>query len=258
LTGRAPSPTHVPGIGLQLHTVRNLARQDLPATLAAIAELGYDKVEFAGYFDHPPASIPSLLAEAGLTAPSAHVSPDALLQYPQTTLDGAAAAGHKYVVLAWWEQPLDTPPACRELADLLNRCGQLARERGLSLAYHNHDFEFATSCDWVPYDLLFEESEPGLVSFELDLYWAARAQHDPLALISANPDRFSLLHAKDIDTSGAETDVGSGQIDFARIIAELPDSAVEYIFVERDEPVDPMASAGKGLTSLKQCMKSQG
>ena len=229
---------------------------DLPETLADVAALGYTQVEFAGYFAYPPADIRGLLQQHGLSAPSAHVTPQALINAPERTLDDAAVAGHDYVVLPWWEQPQRNPEGYRQLVDLLNHTGSLARERGLTLAYHNHDFEFSANADGVPYDFLLRETDPALVSFELDLYWAASSARDPLQLIRAHPGRFPLLHAKDMDLSGAETDIGSGQIDFTTLLGNLPGEAVRYIFVERDQPQTPLQSAARGLAKLRDILQS--
>jgi sugar phosphate isomerase/epimerase len=246
--------TNLPAIGLQLYTLRELMETDLPDTLAAVASLGYANVEFAGYFRHEPADIQRLLQASGLHAPSVHVPPHALVNEPESTLDIAATAGHQYIVLAWWEQPMCTPDGYRQLAELLNHTGSLARDRGLSLAYHNHDFEFSANPEWVPYDFLLRETDPSLVSFELDVYWAVKSHRDPLRLVSSNPDRFPLLHAKDMDRSGGETDIGSGQIDFRGLLGDLPVDTVNFIFVERDEPEAPLDSAALGLARLRDIL----
>lgn len=138
--------------------------KDLPGTLATVASLGYANVEFAGYFRHQPADIQRLLQASGLNAPSVHVPPNALINQPESALDIAATAGHQTIVLAWWEPPMCTPDGYRQLAELLNHAGSLARDRGLSLAYHNHDFEFSANAEWVPYDFLLRATEPSLLS----------------------------------------------------------------------------------------------
>ncbi|MEP4149417.1 MAG: sugar phosphate isomerase/epimerase [Halioglobus sp.] len=239
-----------PAIGLQLYTVRELMERDLGGTLAAIAAMGYSVVEFAGYFNHSPAEITQLLNAEGLDAPSAHIAPQALIDQPEMALDDAASAGHRYVVLPGWEEALRNREGYYQLAELLNQVGELARARGLGLAYHNHDFEFSIDADWIPYDFLLTHTDPSCVSYELDLYWAIRAGRTPAELFSTYPGRFTLLHAKDMDANGSETDIGKGQIDFANLLRALPLETVEYLFVERDEPEEPMASAALGLTRL--------
>lgn len=231
--------------------------RDLPGTLAAVASMGYSNVEFAGYFDHKPRDIPGLLQDSGLSSPSVHVPPDALINDLELTLDEAALAGHQYIVLAWWEQPLHNPDGYRQLADLLNHAGSLARQRGLSLAYHNHDFEFSANAEWVPYDFLLRETDPDTVSFELDLYWAVSAGRNPSQLMSSHPGRFPLLHAKDMDTSGRETDIGRGEIDFAALLRGLTTDTVSFMFVERDNPEKPLESAARGLASLNEIISGR-
>lgn len=231
-------------------------KSDLPATLETVASQGYRHVEFAGYFGHSPAQISALLQALGLNAPAVHVPPQALLDQPESTLDSAAEAGHEFVVLPWWEQPLRNPEGYRQLAALLNHAGGLARERGLSLAYHNHDFEFSANAEWVPYDFLLQATDPALVCFELDLYWAVSSDRDPLQLINSHRDRFPLLHAKDMDLRGNETDIGSGQMDFPRLLGKLAADTVSYVFVERDEPDNPLQSARRGLAALEEILGS--
>ncbi|MEH6585148.1 MAG: sugar phosphate isomerase/epimerase [Halioglobus sp.] len=228
--------------------------RDLPGTLAMVAAIGYTQVEFAGYFGCDPATIVHLLESSGLSAPSAHVTPAELLQHPELSLDTAALTGHQYIVLAWWEAALRNPDGYRQLADLLNRVGTLAQQRGLSLAYHNHDFEFLPGETGTPYDFLLAATDPHAVSYELDLYWAVSSGIDPLQLFADHPGRFPLLHAKDMDSSGQETDIGTGEIDFASLLGALPANSVEHIFVERDEPQLPLASAAQGLNRLQEIL----
>lgn len=232
-------------------------KRDLAGTLAAVAAMGYRQVEFAGYFGCDPATIVDLLHSSGLSAPSAHVAPAELIRQPELTLDTAALTGHQYVVLAWWDSTLCNPDGYRQLADLLNHAGQLAQQRGLSLAYHNHDFEFLPAETGTPYDFLLEETDPQAVSYELDLYWAVSSGRNPLQLITDHPGRFPLLHAKDMASSGQETDIGTGEIDFASLLGALPAGSVEHIFVERDEPQLPLASAAQGLNRLQEILTAR-
>ncbi len=228
---------------------------DIAKTLLTVASLGYCNVEFAGYFGHTAVEIRQLLSDAGLAAPSLHVSPGALIDHPESTLDNAALAGHSYVVLPWWEPQLQTPDGYQQLVDVLNHAGTLAHERGLAVAYHNHDFEFRAHADWVPFDFLLRQTESSLVAFELDIYWAVKAGRDPLQLFAAHPGRFPLLHAKDMASSGAETDIGNGKIDFTTLFRGLATDSCCHVFVERDEPRDPVQSAAKGLAGLQRSLE---
>jgi sugar phosphate isomerase/epimerase len=258
LTRPLAGAERLPGLpGIQLYTLRSLMAQDLEATLAAVAGIGYREVEFAGYFGRPPGEIRRSLAATGLSAPSAHV--DFPLEGPewQQTMDEALAAGHRFVILAWLpperRAPLD---AWRRLADQLNQAGEAARRQGLEMGYHNHDFEFQPLEGRLPYDLLLERTDPALVTFELDLYWISRAGHDPLAYFQKARGRFRQVHVKDMAAgAGREmVDPGDGVLDFPTLLAAAATAGVRHFFVEHDEPRDPLGTARAGYTALHRIL----
>jgi sugar phosphate isomerase/epimerase len=213
----------------------------VPLTLEQVARAGYREVEFAGYFGVKPAQLRRWLDGAGLTAPSAQVP----LQDGELgpIFDAGAELGHRYLVLA-------SPSAeqrrsiedFRGVAAFLNRAGEEARKRHLSIAYHNHDFEFTDIGGMVPYDVLLSETDPDLVSMEVDLYWMAKAGRDPLRYFGAHSGRFRLCHLKDIDSNGNVADVGSGRLDFAQILRQRRKAGLRHFFVEHDQPANPLQS----------------
>lgn len=232
-------------LGVQLYTLRDRMAEDVDATLAAVAAVGYDEVEFAGYFGHAPAAVRALLDAHGLAAPAVHV-PLATLR---TDLDGALEAaetiGHQYLVCPWLaEEDRQTADQYRALADLLGEAGERCRAAGRQLAYHNHDFEFVPVDGVVPYDLLLERTDADLVQMELDLYWAAKAGVDPFAYFERWPGRFPLFHLKDMaaGSEGEIVPVGEGVVPFDRVFAEAGRTGQRHVFVEHDHPSDPLAS----------------
>jgi sugar phosphate isomerase/epimerase len=114
----------------------------------------------------------------------------------------------------------------------------------MRLAYHNHDFELTPMDGQLPLELLLRGTDPALVDFELDLYWATFAGQDPLDWFARHPGRFAMLHLK--DSAGAPdhrmTAAGAGRIDFARILARRGKAGVKHVFVEHDNPADAFAS----------------
>jgi sugar phosphate isomerase/epimerase len=239
-------------IGYQLYTARDLMAADSGKVLNALAEIGYDEVEFAGYHDHAPAAVRSLLDKAGLDAPSAHVPLDMIRTAPDALIDAATVVGHDYLVLAW------LPPNERESldqyrahAELCNRFGEQCQEAGIQFAYHNHDFEFEPLEGRLPMELLMAEVEPALMRVELDLYWTVVAGQDPLNFFRANAGRVALCHVKDMQAGGSMADPGSGAIDFAAIFAESELAGLRHYFVERDDAPDPMATAASAYAFLR-------
>jgi sugar phosphate isomerase/epimerase len=237
-------------IGLQLYTVRKLMEANVRTTLESVARIGYEEVEFAGYFGARPTELRSWLDDLGLAAPAAHVP---LLDGKLDQLfDAAAELGHRYLVQAslplWQRRSLD---AFRRVAATLNRAGQAAQVRGLFVAYHNHDFEFRPMGGIVPYDVLLAETDPTLVWFEVDLYWMVKAERDPLRYFAAHPGRFRLCHLKDIDESGKMTEVGRGRLDFRQILAQREKAGLRHLFVEHDRPREPLVSIRTSYNHLR-------
>lgn len=243
--GSAPrTPSAGRAIGVQLYTVRNEMQRDVEGTLARIAGIGYQEVEFAGYYDKSPAEVRAMLSRTGLRAPAAHMPLEMLEANAPGALDAAKEIGHQYVVVPWLAEPRrKTIDDYRRVAGTLNRVGTMAKEKGLRLGYHNHDFEFVPIGGKVPFDTLLAETDPSLVVIELDLYWATMAGHDPLQLFERHKGRFPLVHVK--DSAGAPehrmVDVGKGTIDFARIFA-AGGAGLQHRFVEHDNPGDAFAS----------------
>ncbi len=250
-----PWPRAAAGIeplGIQLYTVRHLMQRDVERTLAAVAEIGYREVEFVGYFDHPPGRIRELLGAHGLRAPAAHVGFPELGDAWDRVLDVAVEIGHRYVVTPSWIREWErTADGYQRAAELFNRAGTAARARGLTFAYHNHDFEFVPVGDRLPFDILLDETDPALVRFEMDLFWITKGGHDPLDYFVRYPGRFPLVHVKDMATDGAMVDVGQGRIDFVRIFARARQAGIRHYFVEHDNPPDPLESARRSHAYLR-------
>lgn len=248
-TTTAPAAPTLP-IGIQLYTLRTQMAQDLAGALGRVADIGYNEVEFAGYFNTTPAEVRRILTNLNLRAPSAHVSRDLIRDNPMPSIEAGAEIGHEWLVLNWLDVPeRQTLDQYRAWADVCNRFAEQCRIAGMKFAYHNHDFEFVPIDGVVPYDILMERTDPALVKFELDLYWASKVQQDIAALIARAPDRFPLCHVKDMTADGAMADVGAGTIDFAAIFAN---HQFEHYFVERDDATDAYATAEAGYRALSQ------
>lgn len=227
--------------------------RDFDSTLATVAKIGYREVEFAGYFGRPPAQVSASLSRHGLTSPSTHIPYERMGSEWGQVLDESLAIGHRFVTIPWIpEGARASLDGWRRVADRFNEAGRAAREAGLGFAYHNHGFEFVPAEGSIPYDLLLELTDPGLVSFQLDLYWAVRAGQDPLTYISAHPGRFPMYHLK--DSAGPPehemVDVGSGVIDFATILERADSMGARHYFVEHDSPTNPVASIRAGFAAL--------
>lgn len=231
-------------IGLQLYTVRGEMARDFVGTLERVAAVGYREVEFAGYFERTPSEVKAQLDRLGLSAPSAHVAFPSQREAWNRALATAAEIGHRYVTVPWIPQDLRRSlDDWKRVGELFNRAGGDAAAAGLRFAYHNHDFEFVPVEGEVPFDILLANTDPGLVAFQLDLYWITKAGFDPIEYLSAHRGRFPMVHVK--DSAGAPAHrmviVGEGAIEWSSVLARALQAGTEHFFVEHDEPEDPLA-----------------
>ena len=254
---RGPAQPSVPPrpIGIQLYTMRRLLPGNFDGTLHELAEIGYREVEFAGYFNRTPAAVRHAVTRAGLTAPSAHLDFARLDDRWERAVADTVEAGHSWAVIAWipveWRRTLDD---WHRFAERMNTAGALAKQAGIQLAYHNHDFEFVPLGGVVPFGILVEETDPALVWFEMDLYWCSRAEQHPEEWFGRSPGRYRMVHVKDLDRTPEKgmADPGKGVLDYPALLKAAGDAGVQHWFVEHDNPASPMGTARAGYEYLKK------
>ncbi len=217
-------------VALQLYTVREEMKKDIPGTLHKVAEVGFEAVETAFWPDN--VTIPQAgkyLAEAGLTVSSAHVELP-IGEKKQTMLDIAHAFNCKRMIWHGWpeDKRYSTLDGTKQLADIYNEANHFAKSNGLQFGLHNHWWEFRNRVgDHYVYEVLLERVEPDIF-FELDTYWIKVAGHDPAAIVAKYGSRAQLLHIKDgpakwndslpADNPDPMTAVGKGTQNFPAIV----------------------------------------
>jgi sugar phosphate isomerase/epimerase len=223
-------------VGLQLYTLRKPFAEDPIGTLERIKASGYDEVEFAAPLDMDFAPLAARMAEIALDCPSVHMGLADITERPDRVLDVARTLGCRFIVL-----PFVNPDGAdwHEVVRQAQTFARQARDEGFRFGYHHHHFEFDASAGTRPFDILTGESDPQLLFFELDVYWLKTGGEDPVAMIEKMAGRVKLLHLKDAAPDGKMTDVGSGLLDFAAIIAAGRATGVEHFFVEHDHPPKP-------------------
>jgi sugar phosphate isomerase/epimerase len=260
-------------IGLQLYTVRDAMQQDPNATLARVAQIGYNSVEGATYtgsekfYGMDPKTFAGVLKQNGLIMPSSHYrlglektngadTEGTILHDWERAVDDAAAADVKYMVCAYLSaQERGGIDHYKELAEQFNKAAERCRKANIQFCYHNHDFEFVTENGQMPYHILLDNTDSELVKMELDLYWVTKAGHDPIELFSKHPGRFPLWHVKDMDSTPQHsfTEVGSGTIDFKKIFKDADKAGLKYFFVEQDKcPGSPFDSISKSYNYIRK------
>jgi sugar phosphate isomerase/epimerase len=242
-------------IALQLYSVRDLTARDMVGTLGRIAEQGYRAVEFAGFGGVPVARLRAALDDLNLRAVGAHIGLDDVRTNSGRVLADLQALGTGYAVVASaGEASRQNVAQVRQVAEILNRNGEMCREAGLRFAYHNHAYEFAPLGDTTMFDLLLGETDPELVAFELDVYWAHYAGVDETELLRRLAGRVPLVHVKDM-AAGEQREpapVGEGIFHWREVLEACSAAGVEWYIVEQDNPSDPLAEVERSLRYLEK------
>ena len=241
-------------IGVQMYTLREQAAKDLDATLGTVARMGYAGVEFAGFQGHTAADVRSMLDKYRIMAFAAHIPVTQFENDIESVVSDLTTIGAPWGVIPWIAPEARTPDAMRDLGQKMNGFASRLREAGIRFAYHNHNFEFEEKADTgaTLFDTLLQTTDPELVFFELDAFWAAVGGYEPDEVIRANRDRIRLIHLKDAARDNAKKDVpfGSGVLDWGAILSAARDAGVEYYITEQDNP-NPANPAGDVETALR-------
>ena len=175
----------------------------------------------------------------------------------QQTIDDAQKVGTEFLVCAFlMPNERQTIDQYKALCEKFNKFGELSKKAGIQFAYHNHDFEFQTVDGQVPMDLILKETDPNLVKIELDIYWARKAEINPLTFFRDNLGRVPLWHVKDLALTEGQpmTEVGNGIIDWRQMFGHKNDAGLKYFFIEQDANFtqDSMTSLETSIKYLKK------
>ena len=236
-------------IGLQLYSLRDQLSKDI-SKLDEVRDWGIKDVELAGFYGKSPEDFKVELDKRGLVAVSGHFSYDEWARDPEAVATQAEKLGLTYAGCAWIShtEPFDEAQ-CRKAAAVFNRAGEAAAKHHITFFYHTHGYEFRPFGNGTLFDLLLRETNPQQVKFEADIFWVADAKVDPAKLLLDNPDRFAMLHVKDmkkgtevgfLPTHAGPADnvvAGQGQLDMSAILKAAEKIGVKYYFIEDESSV---------------------
>jgi len=245
-------------VGVQLYTLRDQVSKDPRGTIQKVAGIGFKEVESFGYnngkyFGLTAKEYADLLKENNLSHPSGHYGMGNIATWDKA-IEDAVTAGQKYMVIAYLvENDRKTIDDYKKHAATFNTAAEKCKKAGIQFAYHNHDFEFIDMNGQTGYEVLMKETDKSLVKFEMDIYWVAKANHDPIELFKKHSNRFPLWHVKDMDKTEKRsfTEVGNGVIDYKKIFENAKKSGMQHFFVEQDISADPLASIQKSFEYIK-------
>jgi sugar phosphate isomerase/epimerase len=236
-------------IGLQLYSLREQFGKDVPGTLDEVKALGFKYAELAGTYGMPPEKFKQELAARGIKPIAAHFAYERYRDDAEGVAKEAKALGLSYAGCAWIPHTGDfDEKTCREAIDVFNKAGEVMARHGLKFFYHVHGFEFQPHGQGTLLDLLFQETNPKYVNYEMDIFWIVFPGQDPVKLLEKYPNRWRLMHLKDMrkgTQTGAltgGTDVkndaalGEGLMDLPSILRAAKKVGVKWYFIEDESP----------------------
>jgi sugar phosphate isomerase/epimerase len=236
-------------VGLQLYSLREQFKKDVPGTLDEVKRFGFKDVELAGTYGQPPEQFAKELAKRGLKPIAGHFPYDDYRKDPDAIAQQAKALGLKYAGCAWIPHEGDfTEKTCREAIETFNKAGAALARHGVKFFYHVHGYEFQAFAGGTLLDLLIKETDPKTVAYEMDIFWVVFPNQDPVKLFEKYGKRWELVHLKDMKKetpTGAltgSTDVkndaalGAGKMDLPAILRAGQKAGVKWYFIEDESP----------------------
>ena len=270
--------TEIP-VALQLYTVRNELAADFLGTLCKVSEMGYDGVEFAGLFGYEPAQIKKWCDSLGLAPISAHVPLAEMLADVDMVIADYKAVGCEYIVVPYvTEERRPGGGLFLQMVEEIRTIGQKCKEAGLTLLYHNHDFEFKKlESGEYGLDYLYANVPADLLQTELDQCWVKYSGLEPVEYLKKYTGRAPVVHLKDFHIEGKQEGdpyaliglnenetkktsafefrpLGNGVQDIPAIIAAAKEAGSKWLVVEQDQPSmgkSPIECAATSMEYLK-------
>jgi sugar phosphate isomerase/epimerase len=270
LAAAAASAVRLPGanlktVGVQLYTLRTIINDKPLEVLQALERMGFRECEvIQGNMD----KIWDTLKQTKLKPVSLHLD-TAMFTRDQAklpaALEDAKKRGFSYVVCPYIApQDRGGVDVIKRLAETLNKAGEACARSGLTLAYHNHAFEFEPAGAGTLLDVLMDTSDPKLVTLELDIMWSRVAGVDPVSVLQKYGKRVTLMHLKNVAAEvgpqynekvprEAFREVGNGAVDIPKVLRAAAKAGVQHYFVEQDQtPGNPLDSLKQSYEYLKQ------
>lgn len=224
-------------VAVQMYTLREESEKDFAGTLKKVAELGFDGVEFAGYGGLSAKEVKALLDDLGLRAAASHVPLEQLENNLPQVIEDIKILGSKYIVCPYLMPDRRSEQDYQALITLLNQAGETCQREGITLCYHNHDFELARLSDGrMALEAIFDDTNIANVKAEFDIYWLTKAGEKPIEWINRYKNRTPLIHLKDMTTDAEQffAELGTGGVDLEAVLNMGEEAGVEWWVVEQD------------------------
>ncbi|MBR5547865.1 MAG: sugar phosphate isomerase/epimerase [Clostridia bacterium] len=235
--------------GLQMYSVRDITKDDLPGAVAKVAQMGYKLIEFAGFFGHTAEEVNKMLSDNGVKVSGTHTGLGELLSDYEGTVAFHKAINNPIYIIPGHD--LSTREKVDQFIEDVNRLQPMLKAEGIEMGFHNHSREFLPNEDGIIfYDELVSRTN---LLLEIDTFWAYAAGKDPVALMEQYKDRLRFIHIKDGYRNGEGKPLGQGTAPVADVYRKAVELGIPMVV--ESETLTP-----DGLTEAKICyeyLKSQ-
>ncbi len=248
-------------IALQLYSVRDDCAKDLKGTIEAVAKMGYDGVEFAGYHGWSAPDLRKLLDDNGLKAAGTHIGLDTLLgDALEATVEFNRTIGNKYLIVPGLaEEYTSSRDGWLKVAGVFNGIAERLKPHGMWTGYHNHWIEFTELDGELPWDTLFGNTSED-VCMQIDLGNAMHGGGVPVPYVRKYKGRARTVHCKEYMGGYDQALVGEGDVpwvEFLRLCEEVGNTEW-YVIEQESYAFPPLECVEKCLVNLRKIAKDAG
>ena len=226
-------------IGAQLYTLRDYMKtpRDIAKTLRELRKIGYQAVQVSGIGPIEPRELKKILDGEGLYACATHIGYQRLVKEIEGVIEEHKILEAPHVACPGLPSEYHNEEGYKRVAEELSKAGEILKENGLTLSYHNHAIEFEKYGDKIGLEILFDESDPEYLQAEIDTYWVQYGGGDPAAWCRRLRGRLPLVHLKDMGIKGNKqimTEVGEGNLNWEAILKACEEAGTQWYLVEQD------------------------
>lgn len=245
-------------IALQLYSVRDDCAKDFPGTIEKVAQMGYDGVEFAGYYGRSAKDLKKLVDDLGLKVAGTHIGLDTLLGDEfDKTVEFNRILGNRYLIVPGFaEERRNSAEAWKKTAELFNDISRRLAPHQMLVGYHNHGIEFKPMDGKIPWDIFFSTTNQDVV-MQFDTGNAMHGGADPIPFLERYPGRAKTVHLKEFSGTNDKAVIGEGDVNWKRVfeLCESTGGSKWYIVEQETYALPPLECVDTCLKNLKKMGK---
>jgi sugar phosphate isomerase/epimerase len=240
-------------IGLQMYSLREQCKTDLPGMMAAVSKIGYKGVEFAGYHGRSATELRKMLDDNNLVACGTHtpyesVLPDKL----QETIEFNQTIGNKFLIVPW--MTAKSKQEWLEKARMFNELSDKLKSKGMSVGYHAHAHDFEKFDGESAWDIFFGQTRPSVI-MQLDTSNCCEGGADPVEVLRKYPGRVRSIHIK-ANGGGPDAVIGEDKIKWQEVFGFCETKGgTQWYVVEHESSSDPLRAVTRSFEALKKMGK---